>query len=68
MGHGTALPYPLRDYFRRLIDAHGEVKAAALVGVSRLALVRGIAGFPLSPGTLAIVREYLRIRRGAVQP
>jgi len=42
-----------------MIDAHGEVRAAAALGIGRHTLIRAIAGLPLAPGTHAILRERL---------
>lgn len=48
-----------RRRLEQLIDSHGEVRAASHLGVSRLAMLRGLAGRELLNATGARLRGRL---------
>ncbi|MBK8998072.1 MAG: hypothetical protein IPM35_20300 [Myxococcales bacterium] len=53
---GMPIPAHHREWICRLLDAEHEHVVAARVGLSRLALVRAMAGLPVMRGTHAIIR------------
>ncbi len=52
-------PEALRDQLRVLIDKHGMVGAASLLGVGRQALAALVGGLPVRRGTLTQAIVYL---------
>jgi hypothetical protein len=53
--------HAIREKARALVQDLGPNKAAALLGVSRSALLSLAADAPVARGTFAIVREQLRV-------
>lgn len=53
---GHPLPAHLIEWLRHEVEAAPDHVVAVRVGLSRLALVRGLAGLPVSAGTTAIIR------------
>ncbi len=63
---GHPLPAHLVEWLRREVEATPDHVVAARIGLSRLALVRGLAGLPVANGTLAIIRlAHERFRSAA---
>jgi hypothetical protein len=52
---GLPLPAHYREWLRRQIETEPDHVVATRIGLSRLALVRGLAGLPVMRGTHAIV-------------
>ena len=59
------LPPEERQVLQQLVDNVGEVRALAIVNVSREALARALAGLPVRRGTLSLVRSGLAAHAAA---
>ncbi len=60
----AALPEHDRARLVALVEVGGEHRAARLLRVSRLAIMRAAAGFPVRFPTACAIREGLRTLRG----
>ncbi|MDP2661496.1 MAG: hypothetical protein Q8R28_12285 [Dehalococcoidia bacterium] len=51
------VPVELRELCQRVVDEHGPRLAAELLGVNASLVARVLAGYPVRPGSLALLRE-----------
>ena len=63
LGGGWTLGGDDRAAVREMIAEHGELEAAALLGISRMTLGRALAELPLQLGTLTLIKQ--RLAQGA---
>ena len=54
--NSAPLPDDLRRFLAALVDQHGEHEARRIVGLSRSAFSRALAGLGVYPGTVALAR------------
>lgn len=59
MSVGPTLSAEERESLQQLVTELGEVKAIAMINVSREALARALAGLTIRRGTVALVRAVL---------
>jgi hypothetical protein len=58
------VPAEDQEFAKRLVQERGPRAAAALLGLSRTSLASVVAGFDVTPGTLALL-ELARLKRSA---
>ena len=56
---GAPVPERIRERVSALVGEHGESSAARLIGCSRGALLRSLAGLRVYPGTLLMLELAL---------